>query len=119
MPKLKIQPKDAHKTALKLIKNKNFKMKLKKRIADELRHKKDITRIDVLISKKHDVRLRKIYGLTKNNFPNITKVKLTSFNISPDGKDLAIYYKQINGNPAIRPLDNSKLAELLNILLKA
>jgi len=114
---MKILPKDAHRIALKLIANKYFKNKLKEFIAEIIVQGQNITRIDVIIEKGNDKQLLDLYGLTKEHFKNLTNGNLTSFDIAADGHELAIYFKRATGEPAIRPIDNNKLAMLLNLIL--
>lgn len=115
--KIIILPKDAHKIALKLITNKNFKNKLKDYIAEIIVQGQNITRLDTEIEKGNNKQLRDIYGLTKEHFKDITNGNLTSFDLASDGPDLAIYFKSASGEPAIRPIENNKLAILLNLIL--
>jgi len=115
--KIKILPKDAHLLALKLIANKDFKNKLKEFIAEIIIQGQNITRIDVIIEKGKNKQLLDLYGLTKEHFKDIANGNLTSFDLAADGPDLAIYFKRGTGEPAIRPIDNNKLAMLLNLIL--
>lgn len=115
--KINILPKDAHRIALKLVRNKDFKNKLKQFIAENIVQGQNITRIDVIIEKGNDKQLLALYGLTREHFKNISNGNLTSFDLAADGPDLAIYFKRATGEPAIRPIDNNKLAMLLNLIL--
>jgi hypothetical protein len=36
--------------------------------------------------------------------------------LAPDGPDLAIYFKRATGEPAIRPVDDNKLAAMLELI---
>ena len=115
--KIHISPQDAHRIALELIKNENFKNILKEYVAEIIVNSENITRIDVIIDKNNDAQLREVYGLTKEHFQDISNGNLTSFNLAADGPDLAIYFKRATGVSAIRPIDNNKLAIMLNLIL--
>ncbi|GEM_PF-5449291 len=115
--KINILPENAHPLALKLINNKNFKNKLKEFVAEIIVHGENITRVDVVIEKNNDKQLLEAYGITKEHFKDISNGNLTSFDLAADGPDLAIYFKRASGEPAIRPIDDKKLATILNIIL--
>ena len=115
--KINILPNDSHQVALKLIKNKDFKDKLKEFVAEIIVHGENITRVDVIIEEDNNQQLQDVYGMTKEHFRDIANGNLTSFDLAADGPDLAIYFKRSTGEPAIRPIDDKKLATMLNIIL--
>lgn len=115
--KIKISPKDAHRIALILIKNKDFKDKLKEYVAEKIVCGESIAHIDVIIEESDNKQLCGVYGMTKEHFKDIASGNLTSFDLTADGPDLAIYFKRATGESAIRPINNKKLADLLNSIL--
>jgi len=113
-----IMPEEAHGIALSLLDNEDFMKKLKTFAGELIVHKENLTRIDSIIDETDDKALLKLYGMTRDHFEDLLNGNLISFELSPDGPALAIYFKRVTGEPAIRPIDDSKLAEMLNIMFK-
>ena len=114
----KVKPKSAHSIALGLIKDTEIKNKLRNIIGTLIVNKQNLTRIDVVIDQLNDEKLRDLYGMTKEHFKDIENGNLVSFDLVADGQDLAITFKRKTGERAIRPVDERKLAEILDLLFK-
>lgn len=114
----RIKPEEAHQIGIQLLDNEKFKKAFKYYIGKLIINSQNLTRIDYLIDEDDDSKFRVLYGMTKEHFEDISNGNLSSFDLVADGPDLAITFKRKTGGPAIRPLDDGKLAELLNLVLK-
>ncbi len=112
----KVKPEDAHRYALSILDDKRFARILKNCIGELIVHKENITRIDFMIDETHDEEMIKTYGLTKDHFEDILNGNLTSFEVKPDGDDLSLYFNQHTGEQAIRPIDDTVLAHILDLI---
>jgi hypothetical protein len=115
----KIKSTESHEVALKLLDNKEFEDKLKNIIGTLIVNKEKLTRIDFVMDTTNNMSLLNLYGMTKEHFKDLSNGNLTSFELKPDGDYLSICFKKSTGEPAIRPLDNKKLADILNVLFES
>lgn len=112
---IQIAPDMAHKIALSLLPNQEFTKNLKEIIKEKLVRGEKITRLDKAIEEGGAE--REIYGESREHLVKQMNKNFLQFNLIRDGDDLALSFTKITGDAAIRYLDNTVLAEMLNQIL--
>lgn len=111
---IKINPKNCHQIACRLLPDENFKNILKEFIAEKIVRKELFTRMDKLIKIKNTKDYIKLYGFTYRHFEDIENGNLSSFDLVEDDKKIAITFKRILGHSSLRYIDDKILVDILN-----
>lgn len=111
-----VSPEDAHKVAVASLSNTTFKRILRSMIGELLVDKQPITKIDFAILNGEYPEFEEQYGMTKAHFEDITNGNFSRFDIVPDGKAIALTFRTTQGNDALRTIEPSVLAQIINTI---
>lgn len=112
-----VDPSQAHHIALNIYTDPRTCLLLKELVAERLLNKLPLTRMDLGI-KGTPEEYNQQYGLTHQHLTELKDGSFLCFDLVQDGEDLALAFTKTNGEKALRPFDDTILAELLDQIQK-